>query len=210
MQLCTLIILFISLTSSPLMGKEYAIFVHPSKVDVIHSNVKKTTDQFQSEFGLSNFCNLSFFDPKGAIPPYKYESIIVNRVRNRWGLLCIDDVCEIKVSDGVIPNKKFVVSGYPILIQNYSELPFQKTSFTKRACPRTAIGIMRDGTLLIYINTSITMTKLQKVLMKYRCESAINVDGGGSTFLYIEGQKIFGTTNRKYPDVLSWETERKL
>ena len=79
--------------------------------------------------------------------------------------------------------------------------------------PRTAIGIKRDGTLVLVVNdgrnyptsSGFTMGELAQVMLDMGCYNAINCDGGGtSTFL----SKREGTDKREVRNVPSDGSER--
>jgi exopolysaccharide biosynthesis protein len=100
---------------------------------------------------------------------------------------------------------EYIVSGYPILIQDSKKTKVSKSFFSRRRCPRTAIGIHPNGSVIIYVTTASTLKEVQTYLLTLGCTDAINLDGGSSTFLYLEGKKVYSSNQgRSYPNVLSW------
>jgi exopolysaccharide biosynthesis protein len=67
--------------------------------------------------------------------------------------------------------------------------------------PRTALGLKKDGTLVILVADGrreqakgFTGPEMSEILLREAVVDAINLDGGGSTTLYIEGEG--GVLNR--------------
>lgn len=57
------------------------------------------------------------------------------------------------------------------------------------ASPRMAIGVKKDGTVVI-INASCSLAALSKVMLGLGCVNAMNLDGGASTTLYYQGSYL--------------------
>lgn len=60
---------------------------------------------------------------------------------------------------------------------------------------RVCIGVRYDGSLVI-LTTYSDLPDLSNIMAAMGCESAINLDGGGSTNLYVDGQWLYGPTDR--------------
>lgn len=105
--------------------------------------------------------------------------------------------------DGVLsPSVGLVaaVSGRPRLIEDSRPLPPVEAFATVRH-PRTALGLRKDGTLVILVADGrrdgalgLTGPEMSEIFLRERVVEAINLDGGGSTTLYIE--KEGGLQNR--------------
>jgi exopolysaccharide biosynthesis protein len=69
-------------------------------------------------------------------------------------------------------------------------------------------GSHHKDSVFIYISDGIRVVDLPKRLLELGCRDAINMDGGGSTFLYRENKYDYVQTPikkmRKYPNVLAW------
>jgi exopolysaccharide biosynthesis protein len=92
------------------------------------------------------------------------------------------------------------VSGRPRLIEDSQASPPLETFATVRH-PRTALGLKNDGTLVILVADGrreaalgFTGPEMSEILLREGEVNAINLDGGGSTTLYIE--KEGGVQNR--------------
>ena len=63
--------------------------------------------------------------------------------------------------------------------------------------PRTAIGYTEDNNLVLVAvdgregsSVGLTLVELAKLMKTLGCTNAINLDGGGSTVMYIKGQIV--------------------
>lgn len=84
--------------------------------------------------------------------------------------------------------------------------PSQWNYATDGRQPRTALGVKRDGTVLLYAvdgrragySTGMTQTELAEFLLDEGCEWAVNLDGGGSTAMsvWVPGQGSPSVQNR--------------
>lgn len=86
------------------------------------------------------------------------------------------------------------VSGRPRLIENSQAVPPVEGFATVRH-PRTALGLRKDGTLVILVADGrrpaalgFTGPEISEIFIREGVADAINLDGGGSTTLYIEGE----------------------
>lgn len=93
----------------------------------------------------------------------------------------------------------FIVSGTPVLIQDGRIVDFYEektlTSFLICPHPRTAIGIKENGNWLIAVvdgrskvSKGMIIQDLAQFFLDRGCTTALNLDGGGSTALYLEGK----------------------
>lgn len=86
------------------------------------------------------------------------------------------------------------VSGRPRLVEDGQASPPVEKFVTVRH-PRTALGLKKDGTLLILVADGrreaalgFTGPEMSKIFLREGVMNAINLDGGGSTTLYIKGE----------------------
>ncbi|MDX2437006.1 MAG: phosphodiester glycosidase family protein [Acidobacteriota bacterium] len=105
--------------------------------------------------------------------------------------------------EGQWKQTEYIVSGGPLLLwkgQGLEEPEKESISrvFFLARHPRTAAGVRADGTLLFVTvdgrqpETSVGMSipELTDLMLELGCVSAINLDGGGSTTMVIEGQVV--------------------
>ena len=88
-----------------------------------------------------------------------------------------------------------VVSGAPRLVKDgiaetYLEPGFTEARFTTASTPRTAIGTLSDGKLIIVSVGAATITQMRELMLSLACVDAVNLDGGASTAMYYNGSYI--------------------
>lgn len=102
------------------------------------------------------------------------------------------------------------VGGGPVLIQN-GEIKItnnEERKFTGKAIgdkhPRTAMGYTRDGYLIILVvegrNNGVaegaSLTQLAQMLKEIGCVEALNLDGGGSSCLLVNGKETIAPSDK--------------
>ena len=110
---------------------------------------------------------------------------------------------EVKLEVLTIPNWEnvnHIISGGPYLVKNggvYIDVTEQKLGSIGGRNPRTAVGYTPDNNLVIVTvdgreNSSIGMTlnELANFMKSIGCYNAMNLDGGGSTVLYVNGKVV--------------------
>jgi exopolysaccharide biosynthesis protein len=96
-----------------------------------------------------------------------------------------------------------IVSGVPQLIREghieiTSELEKSSIKFVTDRHPRTAIARLNDGKLLLLAvdgrqpgySTGMSLTALAELLLEFGATDAINLDGGGSTTIFLNGKVV--------------------
>ena len=94
----------------------------------------------------------------------------------------------------------YIIGSTPLLIKDGEIVPYikKRTSqfYTKRH-PRTAIGIMTDGSWVLLVidgrqkdSTGFTLPELAEFMKMLGCQHALNLDGGGSSTLAVNGKLI--------------------
>lgn len=102
-----------------------------------------------------------------------------------------------------IPAKYILTSG-PLMMLAGKKLPIPNDAFCNKRHPRTALAKKADGTIVLFVvdgrfaeAEGMSIPELQQTLSWLGCTDAINLDGGGSTAMYIKGQPDNGVVN--YP-----------
>jgi len=103
-------------------------------------------------------------------------------------------------------NVTHIISGGPYLIKNgkpYVDIQEQKLLAIGGRNPRTAIGYTEDNTLILVAvdgreNCSIglTLNELANFMKELGCINAMNLDGGGSTVMYVQGRIVNNPQNQ--------------
>lgn len=71
----------------------------------------------------------------------------------------------------------------------YAQEGFTDTHVTVGSSARMAIGVKQDGTVVI-ANASCSLSKLSQVMASLGCQTAMNLDGGASCALYLQGSAM--------------------
>ena len=93
-----------------------------------------------------------------------------------------------------------IVSGGPYLIKNneiFVDMTAQKLSTIGGRNPRTAIGYTKDNNLIMLTadgregsSIGLTLIELAQLMKEFGCTNAMNLDGGGSTVMYVQGKVV--------------------
>jgi len=117
------------------------------------------------------------------------------------GELYILKADELRNWEKYILAEEILTSGPILRVAGWDE-PLEKSSFYTTRHPRTAVGKKANGDiLLITIDgrakeaAGMSLDELQKLLRWLGCSYAINLDGGGSTTMYIKGFSDNGIVN---------------
>ncbi len=96
-----------------------------------------------------------------------------------------------------------VMTAGPMLVRDGSLVPMRtdKTFVTNRH-NRTAVGLRADGTILLVVvdgrtrqSEGLSLLDFSRLLRYLGCRQALNLDGGGSTTMYVRGYKNGGLVN---------------
>jgi len=121
------------------------------------------------------------------------------------------------IDSNVIHNTKFsqLITGYGWLVRNghsnvnaSQDLTFEPNGFTLEKAPRTAVGVFKNGTMLLLeidgeedINYGPDLFETAELLVSLGVESAINIDGGGSSTAVSNGVVIDLPTCNDTPEI---------
>lgn len=193
------------------------------------------TSVFAKKYNATAVINGTFFDMKngGSVDFLKVNDTIVNQTRldknnkrtfhQEAAVVINNEQIAIKKWDGSenwensLTDKNVMVSG-PLLILNDKNEHLDSISFNKARHPRSAIGIKPDGSVLLLTvdgrqsqSAGMSLFELTKIMRWLGCSSAINLDGGGSTALWVNGYGENGVVNHP-SDNKKWdhEGERKV
>lgn len=173
----------------------------------------KLTSEFARDNKAVVAINGGFFNTKvgGAHDFIKIDGSVVNVSSNSHpranAYFAFDqqDVCIIpQTADSTRETRidNVLLSG-PLLLSGSEFAPLEENKFNMNKHPRTAIALRGDTLVFITIdgrNASshgVNLIELSRLLKWYGCEAAMNLDGGGSTTMYIRGQPDNGVVN--YP-----------
>jgi exopolysaccharide biosynthesis protein len=102
-----------------------------------------------------------------------------------------------------LPQQSILVTG-PLLIHNNEEQELRTNAFNNNRHPRTCACVTNDNNLLLItvdgrnaMAQGMNLHELTYLSKMLNCKDAINLDGGGSSTMYIKGQPFDGVVN--YP-----------
>lgn len=131
---------------------------------------------------------------------YQYATLLLNNGRPSLQVPDSSRVWEESLKDSNI------MTAGPMLLVGGEEVPQRDDrTFVTHRHNRTALGIRPDGTTLLLVADGrfvrqaegLSLTELQHVMRWLGCTEAINLDGGGSTTMYIHDHPNEGVVN--YP-----------
>lgn len=93
-----------------------------------------------------------------------------------------------------------IISGGPYLVRHgevFVDVTAQKLSAIGGRNPRTAIGYTKDNHLIMLTadgregsSVGLTLMELAQLMQEFGCVEAMNLDGGGSTVMYVQGKVV--------------------
>ena len=97
-------------------------------------------------------------------------------------------------------NVRHIISGGPYLVKDgevYVDMTAEKLGAIGGKNPRSAIGYTEDGDLILVAvdgregrSVGMTLMQLARFMKSIGCVGAINLDGGGSTVMYVNGKVV--------------------
>jgi exopolysaccharide biosynthesis protein len=190
------------------------------------ASVLKPTSAFGIASGAKAAINGTFFDVKngGSVDFIKVKGTVVNKTRfEKNNSRAKHQQAAVVIQDGKLSLKKWtgspdwehtlleknvMVTG-PLLRIDDTDETLDSGAFSIARHPRTAIGIKPNGRVILLTvdgrnanSAGMSLFELSKIMKWLGCTSAINLDGGGSTTLWIQG----------FPDegVINYPTDNKL
>ena len=93
-----------------------------------------------------------------------------------------------------------IISGGPYLVKDneiFVDMTAQKLGSIGGRNPRTAIGYTKDNNLILLTadgregsSIGLTLMELANLMKEFGCVNAMNLDGGGSTVMYVGGEVV--------------------
>ncbi len=163
----------------------------------------KTTSTFATENNALVAINGGFFDMKngGSVDYIKVNGTVVNETSSpsaRANAVFSIDKNKVQISDANPDNTEkssaqdVMLSG-PLLVSNGQRIALDSNPFNTNRHPRTAIGITKKNKLILIVvdgrnsqANGMSLDELAKVLKWIGSQDAMNLDGGGSSTLYIK------------------------
>ena len=187
-----------------------------------HEPRRTKTSEMARKHGAVAAVNGSFFDMDKHFPIcyLRIDSVnigentpgkdTVNRKYYQYGTLCLrgDSVLILKTDSSrhweeALPYPDIMTAG-PLLIWHDTVIPMRDDrTFVTNRHNRTAVGVRGDGTVLLVVAdgrfkdsaAGLSLPELQQILRWLGCRDALNLDGGGSTTLYLNIGDYQGVVN---------------
>lgn len=173
-------------------------------------NSRKKTSALSDSLGAIAAINGGFFDMKngGAVDYIKVNNKVINYSKAKSSranaYLAFGQKKLIITQDSLkavqFPN--VMLSG-PFLVKDSKNQKLSKGAFNDNRHPRTAAAIKENKLILLTADgrnasaEGLNLHELANILRWYGCKEALNLDGGGSTAMYIKNQPDNGIVN--YP-----------
>lgn len=186
-----------------------------------HEPRRTKTSEMARKRGAVAAVNGSFFDMDKHFPIcyLRIDSVdigentpgkdTVNRKYYQYGTLCLngDSILILKTDSSrhweeALPYPDIMTAG-PLLIW-HDTLQYMRDdrTFVTNRHNRTAVGIREDGTVLLVVAdgrfkaaAGLSLSELQQILRWLGCRDALNLDGGGSTTLFLNIDDYQGVIN---------------
>ena len=186
-----------------------------------HEPRRTKTSEMARKHGAVAAVNGSFFDMDQHFPVcyLRIDSVelgdntpgkdTVNRKYYQYGTLCLshDSVFILKTGSSRhweedLPYPDIMTAG-PLLIW-HDTLQYMRDdrTFVTNRHNRTAVGIREDGTVLFLVADGrakeaegLSLTELQQLFRWLGCRDALNLDGGGSTTIWLDFNEFQGVLN---------------
>ena len=131
-----------------------------------------------------DFFNMKTGEPTGALVMNGKK--FKGAGREPYFAILKDGTAAIRESSVPLDDVQEAIGGELILVKDGKALDFSNNSSIN---PRTAIGIKKDGTVVTFVNDGRqapisygrTYQEMADIMVKLGCETALNLDGGGST-----------------------------
>ncbi|MEA4866899.1 MAG: phosphodiester glycosidase family protein [Rikenellaceae bacterium] len=158
--------------------------------------------KFNYEHNTIDYNSVDYIRKEGKrLAPNTYTSS--NRSMHQKGAIAIYDgelfilyADVLKDWERYIQAHEIITTGPPLRIDG-RDLPLENSSFYTTRHPRTAIAKMKNGNILFFTvdgraasSNGMSLEELQKTLRWLGADYIINLDGGGSTTMYVNGKGV--------------------
>lgn len=162
--------------------------------------LEKDTKYLRTKSGLYSSIYYSFFNLGNKYPhlminqnnklAYIYQTN--NKINSQEAKVQVEIIPQLESNHSTLWQKvDYITGGAPVLIKNYhalSNYASEKISynFVHGKHHRTAVGILdNDFWVLVATASGVTIPELVNIMQHLQCKDAINLDGGGSSSLYL-------------------------
>jgi len=109
----------------------------------------------------------------------------------------------LRMAESLLPDSNIMTAGPMLLLRGATVPQHTEKRFVSGRHNRTAIGLKPDGTVVLLVADGrckgfaegLTLTELTLVMRWLGCCDAVNLDGGGSSTMYVRGKGEGGIVN---------------
>ena len=194
------------------------------KIGFVYSSSElKGTSEFAEENSALAAVNGGFFDMDkgGSVTYFEMNDTVINRnisKKNKWGKPknLMNGVVILDKNDSIIidyakqeqfyetsKDEKTVLVAGPVLYLNSKPVEMPDLKFVNKRHPRTCLCTTDDSVVFITIDGrsknahGMNLYEVQDFLKSLKCIDAINLDGGGSTTMWIKNRGIVNNPSDK-------------
>ncbi len=174
----------------------------------------KTTSNFATASNADVAVNGNFFDMRngGAVAYTKKDGIVINTNKITGNQRAFHQKAAVVIEDGRLQIKNWdgsdnweakltesdvMLTGPLLIFNSASEKLDSSSSFTITRHPRTCVGTTRSGNVIMLIADGrnanargMNLFELANVMKWLGSENAVNLDGGGSSALWVKGRGV--------------------
>lgn len=142
---------------------------------------------------------------------YIDEGKVINEdPKHRWGMGLSIDNERLIYGHMERANYKDFISGYPNLIDNYTACPIDFAKEIDYKATRTILGYDDNSVFIMIVEgEGLRFIDCQDILTDYGVRYAINLDGGGSSGLLLNGELDAGNWSRRIDNVVCFYLNNK-
>jgi exopolysaccharide biosynthesis protein len=180
---------------------------------VYNPEQNRLTSEMAEEAGGIGAINAGFFDMKngGSVTYIKVDGQVPDRDTTKWrwtevrnGAMIIRrngtfDLATATNSRDYTKNEKYddvLITG-PLLIENGMIIRLAETPFVTLRHPRTSLGLIKAHKVVMVTvdgrteeSGGMTLHELGRLMAMLKCQKAINLDGGGSTTMWLQNKGV--------------------
>lgn len=196
------------MTGSVKIGSNYCISTIPNntieKIDIVQLDGYTMKQWYDKQSIKPDYLiNASLWDNKGAIGTIYEDGKLVRDEGNGYGF-GITIGGGFGFSDPWSVSWNDYITGYPALIRNGSILPDAVDSYVMNSSNNRSIVASAGNNLYLITTSGMTIAQLRKFLSDNGFYNAINLDGGGSSRLMVNGNVVNNpTADRKCPNAIA-------
>jgi exopolysaccharide biosynthesis protein len=180
-------------------------------------NIKTSTQA--AEAGAIAAVNAGFFNVKdgGSVTYIKVNGLVVDsdtaskwkRTPNMNGSVLIDTEGNVQIIEAMENSwydsrkeyRDALITG-PLLVHDKTKAILPQTSLVIARHPRSCIGTLGSHKIILLTldgrtdqASGMTLVQLADLMLLLKCNDAVNLDGGGSTAMYVKGKPFNGIVN---------------